>query len=240
MAQRVIFLFLQSFMIDITCLGHACYLVKLGTVSLVFDPFIRPNPLAAQIDFKALHADYILISHGHEDHIADAVALAQQTNAKLISNWEICHWLEKQGLSQTIPMNIGGKWRHPEFSVKCVSAVHSSSLPDGTYGGNPMGFIIESPLGNFYFAGDTALNYDMKLIGDYRRIQFAFLPIGDHFTMGVDNALIATDFIQCDTIIGMHYNTFKPIEIDSDAAVKKFKSAGRTLHLIPIGSSIQL
>ena len=103
-----------------------------------------------------------------------------------------------------------------------------------------MGFIIESPLGNFYFAGDTALSYDMKLIGDYRRIQFAFLPIGDHFTMGVDNALIATDFIQCDTIIGMHYNTFKPIEIDSDAAIKKFKSAGRTLHLISIGSSIQL
>jgi len=220
-------------------LGHSCFLIGLGSKTLLFDPFIKPNPLAKDIDFGGLQTDLILISHGHHDHIADGPELARQTQAPVLSNYEICHWLNKQGITSTIAMNIGGKWVQPEYSVKCVNAVHSSSLPDGTYGGNPMGFIVESKFGNFYFAGDTALTYDMKLIGEYRKIDVALLPIGDHFTMGVDNALIASDFINCNTIIGMHYNTFSPIQISTEAAQLKFKAAGKTLHLPAIGSTLE-
>lgn len=220
-------------------LGHSCFLIRLGSTSLLFDPYIRPNPLAKDINFNALHADLILISHGHQDHLADGPDLALQTQAPVLSNWEICHWFNAQGIASTIAMNIGGKWIHPEFSVKCVNAVHSSSLPDGSYGGHPMGFIIESAFGNFYFAGDTALTYDMKLIGEFRKLDFAILPIGDHFTMGVDNAIIASDFINCSTIVGMHYNTFAPIQISTDTAQHKFKASGKTLHLPSIGSTLE-
>jgi len=120
-----------------------------------------------------------------------------------------------------------------------VVAQHSSSLPDGTYGGNPMGFVVESTEGNFYYAGDTALTYEMKLIGDYRQIDFAFLPIGDNFTMGADNAIIACDFIRCNDIIGMHYDTFGFIKIDKNEAVSKFERAGKKLSLMEIGAQLK-
>ena len=118
--------------------------------------------------------------------------------------------------------------------------MHSSTLPDGTYGGQPMGFVIESNEGNFYYAGDTALTYDMRLIGEYRQIDFAFLPIGDNFTMGVDNAIIACDFINCGNIIGMHYNTFPYIKIDTNEAKLKFERAGKHLTLLNIGETISI
>ena len=135
-------------------------------------------------------------------------------------------------------MNIGGKLKLDFGSVKCVSAIHSSSMPDGSYGGNPMGFVIESSERNFYYAGDTALTYDMKLIGNYRKIDFAFLPIGDNFTMGVDNAIIACGFINCDDVIGMHYDTFGYIKIDKHEAITKFESAGKKLSLLEIGKTL--
>jgi L-ascorbate metabolism protein UlaG (beta-lactamase superfamily) len=134
-------------------------------------------------------------------------------------------------------MNVGGKFKFEFGNVKCVAAAHSSSLPDGTYAGNAMGFIVESSEGNFYFAGDTALTYDMKLIGDYRKIDFAFLPIGDTFTMGTDNAIIAAEFINCRKIIGMHYDTFPPIKIDQKTSIQKFKHAGNELLLFEIGET---
>lgn len=223
---------------NITYYGHSCFGVEIKGKHLLFDPFISHNELAKNIDINAVKADYILISHGHEDHIADAVSIAQRTGAKVISNAEICTWLGKKGLQNMHPMNIGGKVRQDFGNVKCVNAVHSSSLPDGANGGNPMGFVIESSEGNFYYAGDTALTYDMKLIGEYRSIDFAFLPIGDNFTMGVDNAIIATDFINCGDIIGMHYDTFGFIKIDQKEAVRKFQSAGRKLTLLEIGQTI--
>jgi L-ascorbate metabolism protein UlaG (beta-lactamase superfamily) len=136
-------------------------------------------------------------------------------------------------------MNIGGKIKLDFGSVKCVVAVHSSIMPDGAYGGHPMGFVIESNEGNFYYAGDTGLTYDMKLIGDYRKIDFAFLPIGDNFTMGVENAIIATEFINCEDIIGMHYDTFGYIKIDKAEALSKFTRAGKHLTLMEIGETIK-
>lgn len=223
---------------NITYYGHSCFGVEIKGKHIVFDPFITPNELAKNIDVKTVKADYILISHGHEDHIADAVSLAKRTGAKVICAYEIFVWLSKQGVENIHPMNIGGKVKLDFGNVKCVNAVHSSSLPDGSYGGNPMGFVVESEEGNFYYAGDTALTYDMKLIGDYRRINFAFLPIGDNFTMGSENAIIACDFINCSDIIGMHYDTFGYIKIDQNEAQNKFSRSGKKLTLMKIGETI--
>lgn len=224
---------------NITYYGHSCFGVEVNGKHLLFDPFISPNELAKNINVNTVKADYILISHGHEDHIADAVSIAKRTNAKVICNWEIYVWLNKQGVENIHPMNIGGKIKLDFGNVKCVNAVHSSSLPDGSNGGNPMGFVVESNEGNFYYAGDTALTYDMKLIGDYRKINFAFLPIGDNFTMGVDNAIIACDFINCKDIIGMHYDTFGFIKINHEEALQKFNHTGKKLTLLKIGETIQ-
>src|ERR1051325_2446081 len=187
----------------VTYYGHSCFSVVVDGKTLLFDPFISPNELARHIDMKAIRADYILVSHGHDDHIHDAVEIAKRTNATVICSYEIFLWLTKKGLNKIRPMNMGGHWITDFGKVKSVSAIHSSSLPDGTYAGNPMGFLIESNTGNFYYSGDTALTYDMKLIGDYKNIDFAFLPVGNNFTMGIDNAVIAADFIKCERIIGM-------------------------------------
>ncbi len=222
----------------ITFYGHSCFGIEVKGKHLLFDPFISPNPLAAHIDVNSVKADFILQSHGHMDHIADTVAIAKRTGATVICAFEIHEWLNKQGVTTTHPMNTGGKWMFDFGKVKCVAAVHSSSLPDGSYGGNPMGFVIESDEGNFYYAGDTALTYDMKLIGEYRKVDFALLPLGDNFTMGVDNAIIASDFIKCNDIIGMHYDTFGYIKIDSSEAIQKFERSGKKLTLMNIGDTI--
>lgn len=224
----------------LTYFGHSCFTVETNGVHIMFDPFISPNPLAAEIDTSKLNIDYILISHGHVDHVADAVSFAKQTGATVVSNWEIIQWIKSKGIDSTHPMNIGGQWKFDFGSVKCVNAVHSSGLPDGANGGNPMGFLIETDRKNFYYSGDTALNYDMKLIGEYRKIDFALLPIGDNFTMGIDNAIIASDFIGCNKIIGLHYDTFGYIKINHEEAVNKFSAAGKELILMPIGETIQL
>ena len=224
----------------ITYYGHSCFTLEVAGKSILFDPFISHNELAKDIDIKSINADFILISHGHEDHIADAVEIALNTGAVVVSNWEIIAWLGKQGIKNVHPMNIGGHWFFDFGKVKCVNAVHSSSLPDGSYGGNPMGFLIETIEGNVYYAGDTALTMDMKLIGDYKQIDVAFLPIGNNFTMGIDNAIIAANFIKCDKIIGMHYDTFGYIKIDQPEAIEKFSATGKELVLMPIGNTIEL
>ncbi len=223
---------------NITYYGHSCFAIEVNGKHLLFDPFISPNPLAVSINVDTIKADYILLSHGHEDHIADVLTIAKRTKAQVICNWEISVWLSKQGLENILAMNIGGKVKLDFGNIKCVYAAHSSSLPDGTYGGNPMGFVVESTEGNFYYAGDTALTYEMRLIGDYRSINFAFLPIGDVFTMGTENAIIATDFINCEDIIGMHYDTFEPIKINHEEAKRKFDNAGKKLTLLKIGETI--
>jgi L-ascorbate metabolism protein UlaG (beta-lactamase superfamily) len=224
----------------ITYYGHSCFAVEIKGKTILFDPFITPNELAKDIDIESIKPDYILISHGHSDHIADAVMIAKSSGAKVVSNYEITQWLNNQGVSNVHPMNIGGHWFFEFGKVKCVVAVHSSTLPDGSYGGNPMGFLVESDEGNLYYAGDTALTYDMKLIGDYKQIDVAFLPIGNNFTMGIDNAIIAADFINCEKIIGMHYDTFGYIKIDHKEATEKFNVAGKELTLMKIGDSIKL
>ncbi|MFM8981435.1 MAG: metal-dependent hydrolase, partial [Spartobacteria bacterium] len=166
-----------------TYFGHSCFLVETGGCRLLFDPFITPNPLAASIDIKSIEADVILISHGHFDHVADAVALANQTGAQVIANWEIADWLGKQGVKNTLPMNHGGTVKIPCGHAKMVNAVHSSSLPDGTYGGNPAGFVVESAEGAFYYAGDTALTQDMKQIAEEFDLRFV-IPAAEAVVRG--------------------------------------------------------
>lgn len=220
-----------------TYYGHACFSVQVSGKNLLFDPFIRPNPLAKSVDVNSIAADYIFISHGHEDHLADAAFIAQRTGAAVVAGYEVTVWLGKQGVKNCQPMNHGGGRRFDFGRAKFVNAIHSSGLPDGTYGGQPGGFVIETDEGNFYFCGDTALTMDMKLIGETAKLNFAALCIGDNFTMGVEDAVKAAEFVRCDQILGVHYDTFPPIQIDHQAAIKKFEAAGKKLHLLDIGSS---
>ncbi len=221
----------------VTYYGHSCFAAEVGGKNLLFDPFITGNELAKGIDIHKVPADYILISHGHADHMADAADIARRTGATIISNYEIAVWFGKQGLDKTHPLNHGGGWRFEFGRVKFVHAIHSSSLPDGTYAGNPGGFVVESAAGNFYYAGDTALTLDMQLIGDSTRLLFAALPIGDNFTMGFDDAVKAAEFVRCHDVLGLHYNTFPPIQIDPAAALARFQAAGKRLHLLRPGES---
>ena len=224
----------------LTYYGHACFAVDAGGKTLLFDPFITPNPLAKEIDIKKVSADFILVSHGHGDHVADVVDLAKRTGATVIAPFEVGDWFEKKGVKNMQAMNHGGSATTDFGRVKLTMAVHSSSMPDGSYGGNPCGFIVESRDGNFYYSGDTALTYDMKLIGEQTKLKFAVLPIGDFFTMGIDDALRAAEFVGAPKIVGVHYDTFPPIKIDSAAALKTARAAGKELLLPKIGETIEL
>ena len=222
----------------LTYYGHSCFAVELDGVRLLFDPFITANPKAAHIDVHAIAADYILVSHGHGDHIADAATIAKRTGAMVITNYEIASWLGQQGVEKTHGLNFGGSVKLPFGRAKYVPAVHSSTLPDGTPGGNPGGFVVSAGERAFYYAGDTALTYDMKLIDDEFDLNFAVLPIGDTFTMGIADAVRAADFVGAKTVIGVHYDTFPPIVIDRDEAVTAFAARGITLLLPAIGETV--
>jgi L-ascorbate metabolism protein UlaG (beta-lactamase superfamily) len=222
---------------NLTYYGHSCFAVEIGNWTLLFDPFISGNPLAAAINPESVKADFILISHGHGDHVADAAAIANCTGATVIAAYEVCQWLGKQGVSKTHPINHGGGGHFDFGKVKFVNAIHSSSMPDGSYGGNPGGFVVESGLGSFYYSGDTALTRDMELIGQSARLTFAVLCIGGNYTMDVDDAILAAKFVACDNIVGVHYDTFPPIMIDHEKAVEKFSAAGLRLRLLKIGAT---
>lgn len=225
---------------NFTYYGHSCFTVEVSGKKLLFDPFISGNELAKDIDINSIEADYILISHGHRDHILDAVAIATRTGAKVICAWEIYIWLGKQGVDNIHPMNTGGKWDFDFGKVKCVTAQHSSGLPDGTYGGNPMGFIITSKEKNFYYSGDTALTLDMQLIPQWAVIDFSILPIGDNFTMGAADALRTAHMINCHTVVGVHYDTFGFIKINHEDTNDLFTRNGIQLLLPQIGETISI
>lgn len=219
--------------------GHSAFAVEVAGKTLLFDPFITGNPQAAGTKLADIKADYILVTHAHGDHLGDTMALAAQTGAVVVSNHEIVSYLQKQGLAKGHSLNHGGQWKFDFGVVKYVNAIHSSSFPDGTYGGNPGGFIIDSVEGTFYFAGDTALMADMKLFGKHHEFDFVVLPVGDNYTMGVDDALIATKMLRCDKVVGVHRDTFPLIAIDHAAATAAFAKKGYTLLLPEPGAVIE-
>lgn len=224
----------------ITFYGQNSLSIEVAGKHIVVDPFISGNPLSKDsVDIMSLKADYILITHAHQDHILDVEAIAQNTGAVIVSNYEIAIYYQARGF-KAHPMNHGGNWKFDFGNVKYVNAVHTSSFPDGSNGGQPGGFVIEGEHKNIYIAGDTALTMDMKLIPMRTKLDLAILPIGDNFTMGVEDAILASNFVECDKILGVHYNTFALIEIDSEAAKKKFFDAGKDLMLLEIGSAIEL
>ncbi|GAA4270415.1 metal-dependent hydrolase [Hyunsoonleella aestuarii] len=223
----------------ITFYGHASLGIEIGDFNLLVDPFISPNPKASAIDINTLKADYILVTHAHQDHIADVEAISKRTGATVISNFEIVSYYEKLGIKGH-PMNHGGQWEFEFGLVKYVNAIHTSSFPDGSYGGQPGGFVLNANGKTIYIAGDTALTYDMKLIRKSFDLDLAILPIGDNFTMGVDDALIATGFLDCDKVLGYHYDTFGYIEIDKSKSIGKFDINLKKLLLLDIGESIEV
>lgn len=222
-----------------TYYGHACFMVETAGKKLLFDPFISGNDLAKDVDIDSIEADYILLSHGHGDHVADLPQVAKNTGAKVIAMVEVANWAETQGCKDVHAMNYGAV--DMEFgTVRMVIAGHSSSLPDGSYAGNPAGFVISNDEGSFYYAGDTCLMMDMQLLPRFAKLDFAIMPIGGNFTMNPSDAIIAAEFAQVNKVIGVHYNTWPPISIDTDKAVADFNAAGRTLVLPQINETIDI
>ena len=216
--------------IDITWLGHSSFAICTGKFDLLVDPFLEESP-TAPIKAKEAAANFILLTHGHFDHVADAVAIATRTEATVIANFEICEWLKAQGVAEdkVVAMNTGGGVDLPMGHVKMTPAQHSSGLPDGSYGGVAGGFILQLDKLRVYLAGDTALMLDMKLIG-MSGIDVAVLPIGDLFTMGPDDALEAIKLLNPRRVIPCHYNTWPPIKQDAAAWADRVRShtAART------------
>lgn len=225
---------------QITYYGHSCFLIEINGKNILFDPFITPNELARNIDVNSIRADYILLSHGHQDHMADVEAIYKNTKATLVSNFEIVSWFGNKGVENSHPMNHGGKATFDFGTVKMVNAIHSSSFPDGSYAGNPAGFVVETAEKTFYYAGDTALTLDMKLIGEEYDIDFAFMPIGDNFTMDIKDAVKAADFVKTNTIIGMHYDTFPYIKLDRKEVENVAANGKKELKLMDIGETLTL
>lgn len=221
-----------------TYYGHSCFAVETAGKKILFDPFISYNELAKSIDINAIEADFILVSHGHGDHVADLIPIGKRTGAKVIGAYEIVEWAQKQGIENAHPMNFGSA--NFDFGrLNFVPAWHSSTLPDGTPGGNPGGFVVhgEKP---FYYSGDTCLMMDMQLIPHYATVDFAILPIGGNFTMDADDAIKAAEFIGCKKVIGCHFDTFGYIKIDHNAVKAKFATAGIELILPEIGQTIDV
>jgi L-ascorbate metabolism protein UlaG (beta-lactamase superfamily) len=222
-----------------TYYGQSCLELEINGIKVLFDPFITHNELAKNIDVNSLKPDFILVSHGHGDHVADLLTVQKNSGAKVICIAEIAGWLGKQGVDNAHGMNIGGAFNFEFGRVKMVNAVHSSTMPDGSSGGNPAGFVIYAEGKKIYFAGDTALTYDMKLLAD-ENLDWAILPIGDNYTMGVDDAIKSTSFFNCKNVIGVHYDSFPVIKIDKNEAMEKFIKAGLVLKLPAVGETISL
>ncbi len=202
--------------VTITSHGHSTFTIDSDGTKLLIDPFFTGNPLA-KITAADVEADFILVSHGHDDHTGDLVEVAKRTGALVIANFEIVGWLGNQGVENVHPLHIGGGNQFPFGRCKMTIAHHGSGLPDGSYGGNPAGFLLSFNNGTtVYYAGDTALTYDMKWLADYA-VDVAILPVGDNFTMGPDDAIKAVQLIKPQTVIPCHYDTWPYIDIDVKA-----------------------
>lgn len=227
--------------ISVIYLGHACFEFNFNGTKVLLDPFITYNSLAKDINVSDIKPDYIFLSHGHEDHVADMAKIQAQSDATVVAIVETAAWVRKQGVpdDKVIEFNFGGTLSLPFGKVKMVYALHTNSTPDGGYGGVPCGFVYFIGNKKIYFAGDTGLTLEMKLLEDLE-LDWAFLPIGGHYTMDMYDAVKASDFIKCKNIIGMHYDTFPHVSIDSNEAKKVFAEAGVNLNLLALGATQDL
>ncbi|WP_185861932.1 metal-dependent hydrolase [Blattabacterium cuenoti] len=229
----------------ITFFSHSTCLLKIHEKYLLIDPFFSKNPIYNKIDyleyinnFKKI--DYILLTHAHYDHVCDVELLTRKfNNVLVISNYEISNYFEKKGI-KTYGINYGSFISFPFGKLKYIWAAHSSVFNDGTYGGNPGGFLLHTDEGNLYISGDTSLIYEMNIIPNFGKLKLSILPIGGRYTMDIEEAIIASDFLKCEKILGVHYNTFEAIQINKKQAKKNFYEKGKELILLEMGKSIYI
>jgi L-ascorbate metabolism protein UlaG (beta-lactamase superfamily) len=219
----------------ITFLGHSAFYVEGEKGKLIIDPFLSGNPKAKK-NPEEVKVDYVLLTHGHGDHLGDSIEIAKANNATIIAPNELAIYCSNQGV-EAHPMHIGGAHEFPFGRVKLTIAHHGSATPDGTYVGNPCGFLLTMDGKTFYHPGDTGLFYDMKLIGEMNTIDVAALPIGDNFTMGIDDAVKATEFLNPKMVIPMHYQTFDVIDVDPSGFISKVKEKGFDSKILAINES---
>lgn len=218
--------------------GHSFVQLENDKYSILIDPFITGNPVT-KTKVGDLKCNYIILTHGHGDHISDAITIAQKNNAMIISSFEIANYAEAHNV-KAHPLGIGGGYNFPFGRVKLTLAHHSSSFPDGSYAGNPAGVLVTMDGKTIYHAGDTGLFYDMKLIGEMNKIDVAFLPIGDNFTMGIDDAVKAAEFVNAGISVPIHYNTFDIINANPEDFKRKVESIGKKCKVIGICESIEI
>ncbi|MEE8185292.1 MAG: metal-dependent hydrolase [Thermodesulfobacteriota bacterium] len=221
----------------VTYHGHSCFLIEGSKHNVIFDPFLKDNPLA-KIRPEDVKVDAILVSHGHLDHVGDAVEISKKNNATIIAPFELANYFQSKG-AESHPMHIGGAYNFPFGTVKLTIAHHGSTTETGAVG-NPCGFILTMDNKVVYHAGDTGLFYDMKLIGELNNLDVALIPIGDNFTMGIPDALKAVEFLKPKIAIPMHYNTFDVIKQDPEEFIEGLKDSPSRGVVLGIGESLEI
>lgn len=218
--------------------GHSFVQIEHKKQSIAIDPFLTGNPKAI-VKPSDIKCDYIVLTHGHGDHFGDTVEIARINNALVLATFELANYTERKGVRNVHTLNLGGGFNFPFGRVKLTLAHHSSSTPDGAYAGDPAGILLYIDEKTFFHAGDTALFYDMKLIGETNSIDYAFLPIGDNFTMGIDDAVKAAEFLNAKNIIPIHYNTFDVIKADAVQFSKKIQAIGKNCIIMNPGDELE-
>ncbi|MCK5852706.1 metal-dependent hydrolase [bacterium] len=222
-------------MAKLTYLSHSAWLVETDNYTIAIDPFLEGNPTAT-VKPSDVEADYIIVTHGHGDHLGDAIPMAKANNGTIITNFEIANYCTEKG-ANAHPMYIGGSHEFPFGTVKLTPAWHGSSFPDGSYAGTPAGVLLTVEGKTIYHTGDTGLFMDMQLIGEMNPVDIFLVNIGDNFTMGINDAVKAVEFVKPKLTIPMHYKTFDVIDVDPQSFIEKVQSKGYEVKIMGIGES---